>query len=513
MSVSTTVLDGAASTTSVDAFEPLIARVSILGGHTQLDVGLPADIPIAALLPTLIERIQSRNPLVSNDSRIDDDDDTIGPLPDPRRWTLAPIGRDPLPTELSLHDAGVRDGDLLALRCIRVGDSPALFDDVLDALAELSNARFRHWTPDAARRVGHGVGLAAAALGATSLVAGHFVPQHGLYGWWPGLIAVIVGAGLLVSALLVRRYQSDVPTVAVLSWAALIFAAAGGASLNPGRFSSTTVVLSAATVLVVAVGSHRALGCSPTVHSAVTTVAMIVWPAALCQVFIGTPAQVAAVVAAISVGVVFTAPRMTAILAKLPLPSVPTAGDRLDIDEMATTPIEGIGAVGAITLPQVDSLAARAVVAQAYLTGISVGAGFVSAAAAAIAATPWSGFDTRACGYAAIIATVLVLRGRSHTDLVQAGALIVVGALSLLVVLAGLLTSGIAASPDRVLAVFGCAALIFSFAMIFGIVAPAHDFSPVARRLAELAEYLLVVAIMPLLCWLLDLYDSMRSLR
>ncbi|GAB20723.1 hypothetical protein GOEFS_127_00060 [Gordonia effusa NBRC 100432] len=512
MSVSTPVLDAGRSDPSDDPVEPVLARVSILGGHTQLDVGLPAHIPVAALMPALIEQIQSRNPLPARDSELDvDSEDIVGAPPDPRRWTLAPIGSDPLPADLSLHDAGVRDGDLLALRSLRVGASPALFDDVIDALAELGTARFRHWSPDAARFVGYGCALAATAVGAVALIAGHFA--SGRLGWWPTIIAALFCAGLMVAAVLVHLHGSDTPTVAVLSWAALIFAIASGASLTPGVMSSTTVVLSAAMVLVIAAGSHRVLGCSPTVHSAATTAALIVGPAALCQIFVGSVAQVAAATAALGVGVVFAAPRITAILAKLPLPSVPTAGDRIDAGDSAPTSIDGIDAVGAVTLPKVESLAARAVVGQAYLTGISVGAALVTVAAAVITTTPWYEFDTRTYGYVALIAAVLVLRGRSHTDLVQASSLILAGTGTLLIGLSGVLTARDALSDTAALSVFGCTALIFGCAVVFGIVAPIYDFSPVARRMAELVEYLLVVSIVPLLLWILDLYQIVRSLR
>ena len=43
--------------------------MSVLGGNTQLDVGLPAGIPIAGLIGDLVAQIESRNP-----SRSDPDD-------------------------------------------------------------------------------------------------------------------------------------------------------------------------------------------------------------------------------------------------------------------------------------------------------------------------------------------------------------------------------------------------------------------------------------------------------
>ena len=48
--------------------------------------------------------------------------------------------------------------------------------------------------------------------------------------------------------------------------------------------------------------------------------------------------------------------------------------------------------------------------------------------------------------------------------------------------------------------------------LVFGVVAPNQDFSPVMRRWAEIGEYILVALIVPLLLWLLDLYRMVREI-
>ncbi|MCV7067880.1 EsaB/YukD family protein [Mycolicibacterium farcinogenes] len=40
---------------------PDVIRVSVVGGRTQLDVALPADVPVAAFLPELARMIKSRD--------------------------------------------------------------------------------------------------------------------------------------------------------------------------------------------------------------------------------------------------------------------------------------------------------------------------------------------------------------------------------------------------------------------------------------------------------------------
>ncbi|MEX3648959.1 EsaB/YukD family protein [Mycolicibacterium porcinum] len=44
---------------------PEAIRVSVVGGRTQLDVALPADVPVAAFLPELARLIKSRDDAVT----------------------------------------------------------------------------------------------------------------------------------------------------------------------------------------------------------------------------------------------------------------------------------------------------------------------------------------------------------------------------------------------------------------------------------------------------------------
>ena len=103
---------------------------------------------------------------------------------------------------------------------------------------------------------------------------------------------------------------------------------------------------------------------------------------------------------------------------------------------------------------------------------------------------------------------VLCLRGRSHSDLFQAATLIIGGSLVVIALLTGL------AFGDSRWPVIGFALgmVVVVAALVFGVVAPHQDFSPVMRRWAEIGEYLLVALIVPLLLWLLDLYRIVREI-
>ncbi|MFZ2239518.1 MAG: EsaB/YukD family protein, partial [Gordonia amarae] len=118
--------------------EPELVRVSVLGGNTQFDVGLPAGVPIATLIPELLVHIRSRdNDLLRGAGSAGDDDEPASARP--HLWTLSMVGGEGLATHLSLSDAGVRDGELLVLQSTKSGSAPPLFDDVIDAVARLSD--------------------------------------------------------------------------------------------------------------------------------------------------------------------------------------------------------------------------------------------------------------------------------------------------------------------------------------------------------------------------------------
>ena len=123
-----------------------LCRVSVVGGDTQIDLGLPADIPVGALVPDLVALVESRAPERSE----------LEPEPEDRtwHWSLATIGNAPIDPAISLTAAGIRDGDLVILQRAESAQPPALFDDVIDAVATLRRDE-KSWSPISARRTGY----------------------------------------------------------------------------------------------------------------------------------------------------------------------------------------------------------------------------------------------------------------------------------------------------------------------------------------------------------------------
>ncbi|WP_067674181.1 type VII secretion integral membrane protein EccD [Nocardia miyunensis] len=481
------------------AAEPELCRVSVIGGNTQLDVGLPTAIPVASFIGDLVSLIESRNPDVS-----DGEEDT-GPL-QTQHWTLARLGRDPIPPSRTLVEAEVHDGDLLVLRAVSAKETPALFDDVIDAVSRLTADTFRGWSPQAARWTGLVAAVLSAVVAMLLLAAGR---SH-VNGLAEGFVAAGVGiAAMVAAAIAVRRY-SDALAGTWLSLASLVLLFSAGVFFVPGGLGSPHLLLGFSVALVAAAVGYRATGIGTTLFPLAITVALfggiaaavrMIWDVALSG--IGGGMLVGALI------VISSVPRLSAVLARLPVPHVPTAGAAIDPADHEPRPtIEGIGAIGATALPSAVGLGRRAKAANAYQTGILAGCTLAAVFGAVAAADPLGGVRWPGIALAVVTSIILALRGRSFADLTQAGSLIAGGAVIFVATAAG-----VSLGDSRAVLISAGLLLIFAAAVVvFGVIGPHIEITPVMRRMNELFEYLLIVLVIPLVLWIMDVYSMARDI-
>ena len=125
---------------------PEHVRLSVLGDRTQLDISLPLDVTVADATPELVRLVQSRG---KPNSRADD---AVGKDAQRNYWALAhPDSDAPLPSDMTLREAGATNGALLRLFDERALSAPTLYDDVVDAAARLNKASFAGWDGAAAK--------------------------------------------------------------------------------------------------------------------------------------------------------------------------------------------------------------------------------------------------------------------------------------------------------------------------------------------------------------------------
>jgi type VII secretion integral membrane protein EccD len=191
---------------------PEHARVSVVGGRTQLDVALPVDVPVASLVPELVRLVRSRD--------VEAPSDTPWPTAQHTFWMLCRL--DPaglLRPDQTLRAAGVVDGELLHLTEQRALSAPTLYDDVVDAAARLNKAAHAGWDAAAARWMAF-VGLGVAAL-VWAGVLGAARQQAIVVG-----TAVVVVAALVGTAALAHRWYAQADFGAAAGWSTIPIGAA-----------------------------------------------------------------------------------------------------------------------------------------------------------------------------------------------------------------------------------------------------------------------------------------------
>uniref|UniRef100_UPI002457E6BA type VII secretion integral membrane protein EccD n=1 Tax=Nocardia cyriacigeorgica TaxID=135487 RepID=UPI002457E6BA len=167
----------------------------------------------------------------------------------------------------------------------------------------------------------------------------------------------------------------------------------------------------------------------------------------------------------------------------------------------------GRGARGPPARPGGAGPGRRARVANQYQTGLLIGCAIAGVAGALGAADPLGNARWQGIALAVVTAIILCLRGRAFADLAQAATLIIAGATIVAALLAGLALGG----ADPLLS--GGLLLALAVAVVvFGVIGPHIEITPVTRRSGEIFEYLLICTVIPLVLWIMGVYAMARNI-
>ncbi len=455
------------------------SRVTVVAPRTRIDVALPADVVVSDLLPILLNMAKEATP---------DGGVRHG------GWCLAKLGDSPLDPARTLASLGIIDGELLQLRRRNENPPPPLFDDVVEAIAESAADSFRPWTKETARRFGHIAGALALITAAVSL----FLSGPVFGGDGNALLAAIFAGGaaiasLATGAVLARAYAAPDTGVLIVAAGSLPAAFVAGFYVVPGEIGRPHVLLGSIMVLVFASAAIMLVGTGVTVFIAAATGAAATTAAFTFATLVAHPiAGIAAATGAVALAAMSLLPRLTLQLAKLPMPVVPSSTE--DFKEETD-------------FPEYEAIERRTAIAHEYLTGMNIGTGLIAALSAIVAAGDGTLFGP---AYAAVVALVLMLRGRAYANGAQAVALLTSGMLASAGILLGWLTE--ASALHRALFVFATLIVLGAGALVLGVVFPNRKFSPVLRRLVDVVEAILIAAVLPLAVAVMDLYLVMRGL-
>ncbi len=465
-----TDLTTAASTTA------LPRRVTVVAPHTRVDLALPVQATVAEVVLQVVELVGAEA------------DDPAGGA---GGWLLSRLDGNPLDPGRSVVSTDLGDGDVLYLTPRSSRLPPALFDDVVDAIAKATSSRPDHWTTSTTRRTV----LALAGLLAASGVGGLAVAGPP----WGGPLAVAVGGAiaLLLAAAGLSRAAGDSVAGAVAGLAALPYAAwagaragTSGAQILPEGASALLLGAAALTlacaVAGVAVGDHV-----PVFGAAGAVGAGVALAAAAAIAFDASATSVSAVLAALSIMTLPWLPMLSVRLARLPLPTVPVDMAEFRRDEQ---PITGPDMAGRAR--QGDAVLTALIAALAStVTGCMIVLGRADSS--------WARW------LAGCLCLVLVLRSRQLLGHLQRLLLLAPGAGGLVGLTAGLVGGAgsswqYATAPGALL----LAAAMFGYALSL----PRRGASPYAARLVDLLEFVALASLLPLVGAVLGLYTKVRGL-
>ncbi|GAA4940450.1 type VII secretion integral membrane protein EccD [Nonomuraea thailandensis] len=454
---------------------PPLCHVTVVGPRRKADLALPADIPLPHVLPGLLRAMGELG----------------GETAAAPGWTLQRIGGPPFDLGQSLSQLGVLDGEILYLRPRQVALPPARFDDVADVVATGVREGRGSWEARHTRAMGGGAACGLLLAGVVALALGGLTPL--VTAIVAGALAlVLVGVGVALSRAVGHAGAGAVIGHAALPYAFLAGLLAPAAGGGLGALGSPQVLGAlACTALVATLGGTAIAGGVPGFLG--TAIASMVGAvcAAVVMVTGASPGGVAAVAAAVVMAFGPLVPVLSFRLARVPLPTMPTNAEELRGDNQNLDSASVLQRTGA---------------AQRYATGLIVAICLVGLGAHALllAEGTW---------IAAIMSVVLALaqlmRARVFQGVGQRMWLMLVGfgGLAAVGVEIGVVVGGLAA-VGVLLGLLWTAMIVVGM----GVWLPDGRLSPFWGRAADIVEWLLIVALVPLALGVLDVYAWVRGL-
>ncbi|MFF0970565.1 type VII secretion integral membrane protein EccD [Streptomyces sp. NPDC003703] len=457
-----------------------LCRLTVRAPEKTLDLAVPADVPIADLLPVIATHAG---------------EDLAEQGLDHGGWSLQRIGGSPLDLEGTPASLELREGETLLLRPRRQELPPVRYDSLLEAVSAAVRALPHAWTPDVSRWVLRTL-MGAALLGCLVLLA-----TSGAAG--SDRVVLASGAALLAlsGAGSAARVLEDRPGGVLLGLFGAAFLAVSGLLLTGGGRPGDGAARTAGAHLLAA-GAAGAVGL--VLATAMVAGYPVVFAAAgvLCLaavfgggVMLGLDVSFPQAASAVAVGVVVLGafvPMLSFSLAGLRLPPLPTNPEQLQ---------EGIE-------PRTEGdVAAGAAAVDRWMTGLYGAVGLVCLVClAAMAQRP----GTAETVTALLLSVLLALHARNLGTSWQRIALVLPAGLgSLLLTVESARTHGIRGE------LLGTAALLVAAALA-GVVCwtvPGRRLLPHWGRAGDLLQSAAALGLLPTTLWVLDVYRRLRGLN
>lgn len=451
-----------------------VRRVSLhADGHT-VDLTLPGGVPIVELMPSILDVLKTEH--------------GPGGVSTPAHYQLSRPGASPLDSSTTLSRNGIRPGALLLLTRSSVELPAPCFHDAAESVSTTLADAARPWSRQCSRVAGAVATIWLAGLSAVPLVRSSLVRSAFHQAGANLVVAATIGCVTLLAAVLAHRAYREPVAGVTLGLVAIGFFMATGFLAVPDGPGPPNALLAAMAAGLAAVLTLRLTCCGTITFTTVACVAFVI--------------AVAAVATALITGTLVVMGALTTVLSL----AVLEVSARLSITWVGLSPRLPTQPNGPHLMPDADELRHGAVRADGLLTSLVAGCAVAAAAGAVCTVTTAYGNDIRSgtVVFAAVTGAVLLLRARSHHGFTRTLALLVAGTVTLSAAFAVAGTS----PPQQPVWMATAIVSPLAIAIWLGFVMPALTFSPAARRGAELLEYLALIAIVPLACWICGLYSA-----
>ena len=458
-----------------------LCRLTVRAPAKTMDLAVPADVPVADLLPAVL-------------GYGGDDLEETGI--DHGGWVLQRLGGEPLDEERTLDSYGLRDGETLFLRPRTEALPEVHLDDLVDGISTTMRQRPHGWSPTVSRWLLLGIALAVLAAGIllVALPGGSAAPR--------AVFAMAAGLLLLAGAGAASRAVGDAGAGAALGVMVAPYLALAGWLLPGGALKGPE--------LHEVLGSRLLAATAAGAGGAVLALAVVASYAAL---FLGV--TVVCVFGALAAVLMLAAdlprgarrrgsrgrgrgPRGVRADAVVP--------DVGDADAAAAHQRPAV-AGGHRTAPHRHGRASRAVLADGWMTSLYGAVGVVAWACLAVLARE---NDLPETVMAVVLSLLLLLHARGLGNVWQRLSLVVPGVAGLLALV---VVSVPQASPGtRLVCAAGLLAATAGLAIASWTV-PGRRLVPYWGRIGEVLHSALAISLLPLGLWVLGVYGALRSMN
>lgn len=455
-----------------------LCRITIVGPSRRLDVSLPADMPFAEILPTILPHAGQ---------------DLANAGLGHGGWVLQRLDEAPFDLGSTPAQAGLKDGELLHLRPGMSQLREPSFDDVADVVATGVNDKADRWRPEYTRRFTLGTAAVALLSGTVPLLISG--PPWRV----PSVIAAAISLLLVIAAVTLSRAVGDSSAGAVLGYVSLPYAFLSGAlipaqSTALGHLGAPHLLAGFGAVVLIATVAGFAIADGLPIFLGIAFAALMgVVGAEIVFAFDGvTAAGGAAVMIAVTLAFTPLIPTLAFRMARVMLPPVPTSAEDLRSDKLL---VDG---------GQVLRRTARA---DRFVTGLGTGTAIVCLAGQLPLALAggWAGPLT-----CAVTALTLLLRSRIFRGRTQRLWFLCSGMAGFVMLLVG--AALVATDQNTQIAVLA-PLVVGSLALVaVGTWLPGNRPSPFWARAADILEVLAIITLVTLAPGVMGLYGHIRGL-